>query len=146
MNQAVYEAPTAYRTRNNRVTVPESITKKIKAGGAAGIICGLVTLGVALFANKGAESNGQINQMLLIDVGLIFAMTFGIYKKSRFAATVMFIYFLGSKISMAMENPKTSGMIVGVIFLIMFLQAMVGTYQYHKALNSARQGQSTQRV
>ena len=96
-----------------------------------------MTLVIMLISlNTGALSN-LFDIWSTIDVVLIFALAFGIYKKSRVAATTMFLYFLASKILIIVETGKPSGLLLAIIFLYFYFQAMVGTYQYHKILKNA---------
>ena len=90
---------------------------------------GTLTLAFVVFA-KGSMEN-IFNLWALIDVGLIYGLAFGIYKKSRTCATIMFIYFLLSKIWIISQTGKPSGIIISILFLVLYFQAMTATFQYH---------------
>ena len=96
-----------------------------------------MTLGIMLLAINPEALNNLFDIWTLIDVILVFALAFGIYKKSRFAATTMFIYFLASKIWLIVETGKPTGLVMAIIFLYFYFQAMVGTYQYYKILKNS---------
>jgi hypothetical protein len=136
LNQNPYEAPTADVTKNSEIDVPKKILQKIKNGWIAAIISGVMTLGVMLLVINTGEINNLVDIWTSVDVILIFSLAFGIYKKSRFAATAMFLYFLLSKIWMIVETGRPSGLLMGIIFLYFYFQAMVGTYQYHKIMKN----------
>ncbi len=132
MEHSVYESPKSDVDVSENIKIPEDISKKIKTGWVAAIISGVMTLGMMLLALNTEAMEGDI--WTSVDVVLILLLAFGIYKKSRFAATFMFIYFLFSKILIIVETGRPSGLIVSILFLYFYFRAMVGTYQYHKLM------------
>ena len=133
---SVYEPPKSDLGTPSEVHVPDEIAKKIKGGWIAALISGLLTLAFTLIAVFSGMLSGLFDFWTMIDVVLIFGLAFGIYKKSRFASTFMFVYFLLSKIWIMTETGKPNGIVLGLIFLYFYFQAMVGTYQYHKHTKS----------
>lgn len=131
-----YKSPKSDVSQNETIDVPEQITKNIRNGWIAGIISGVMTLVMVLIAINTGRLNNIFNIWVLVDVVFIFALTYGIYKKSRFAATTMFLYFLASKILITVETGNIAALTMGVIFLYLYLQAMLGTYQYHKLIKT----------
>lgn len=113
--------------------VPGEVLKKIKNGWVAGIISGCVTLAVTLLAISGT-SILNFSAWELIDVALIFGLTFGIYKKSRTCAVLMLSYFIISKIIIMAETGSPSGIALALVFLYYYFQGMIGTFQYHKLM------------
>ena len=136
-----YKSPKSDVSQNETIDVPEQITKNIRNGWIAGIISGVMTLVMVLIAINTGRLNNIFNIWVLVDVVFIFALTYGIYKKSRFAATTMFLYFLASKILITVETGNIAALTMGVIFLYLYLQAMLGTYQYHKLIKTTEQQQ-----
>ena len=116
--------------------VPHEVLKKIKNGFVAAMFSGLMTLGVTLFFVFSDSASEIFDAWNFIDVGLIFLLAFGIYRKSRAAATFMFLYFLASKIWLMILTGAPQGLIISLIFLYFYFQAMVGTFQYHRFLKS----------
>lgn len=115
--------------------ISPDILKKIKNAWIAGLFSGSVTLVVALLAISGNDIFGA-SAWLFIDVALIFGLTFGIYKKSRTCAILMLIYFIFSKIIVMVEDGKPSGLPVALVIIYFYWHGIVGTFQYHKALQS----------
>ena len=76
----------------------------------------------------------------LIDVVLIFGLTFGIYRKSRTCAVIMLIYYAGMKIMQVVTMHAIGGLIWGIIFSYLFAMGAVGTFQYRKIKREAQQG------
>ncbi len=132
MDNSTYEPPKAdlgNSYREEEETIPSDIAKKIKGGWIAAIISGLITLAIVFFAK---DSFGfQIDYYIFIEIALVFGLAFGIYKKSRTCATIMFIYFLASKILIISQTGKFNGIIISILFLVLYFQAMTATFQYH---------------
>lgn len=133
---SAYKPPESELGIQNKVEIPDEISKKIKNGWIAAIISGVTTFGIMLLAINTGALDGLFDIWSMVDVVLIFILAIGIYKKSRFAATFMFTYFLFSKIWIVVETGKPSGLLLSIIFLYFYFQAMVGTYQYHKLIKS----------
>lgn len=128
-----YEAPKAsLEPPGGGAEVPQDVLKKIRNGWIAALISGCFTLVIALVAMNGLDITGLGGPELFIDVVLIFALTYGIYRKSRIAATIMLIYFIFSKIVIWQETGRPNGLLVALIFLYFYTQAMIATFQYHK--------------
>lgn len=129
-----YKAPLSF-LEARAVEVPADVLKKIKNGWVAGCISGGLTL-VVLFAMSGAELPG-IDAWMLVDVALIFGLTFGIYRKSRTCAVIMLVYYLVSKILIMIETGKPGGLFMSVLFAYFFWQGVSGTFAYHRFLREA---------
>ncbi|MFM7910222.1 MAG: hypothetical protein ACKPA9_35320 [Microcystis sp.] len=97
---------------------------QIKTAWITGTISGVMTLLGTLFLNI---------PDLFIDVVLTFGLSFGIYKKSRICAVIMFGYYIASRIffwEILKGNPL--GLIVSIAFIYFFWQGVQGTFAYHK--------------
>lgn len=68
------------------------------------------------------------------DVFLVLALGFGVKKKSRVCALVLFVYFVADKILSIVESPKlsTSNPLMAIIFFMFYLNGIRGTFAYHK--------------
>lgn len=118
--------------------IPADISKDIRNGVVAALIsCGL-TLALTLFYVYGKPSDTLLDAWSFIDVGLIALLAFGIWRKSRTAATVMLIYFLISKIYIMVELGAPKGLLMGAIFTYFYYKATVATYRYHRFLKQWR--------
>ncbi|MBF0540397.1 MAG: hypothetical protein HQK91_02965 [Nitrospirae bacterium] len=110
----------------------------IKAAVVAGIISGGITLIVTLIAIFRKEDLFGLGFSIynVLDVLLIFGLTFGIYKKSRSCALAMLIYFLVSKIYIIYQTGKFQGGFLAVLFIYFFYRGVRGTFNYHQAAKS----------
>lgn len=132
MTENPYEAPQApVRDIAPAVTISAEVAKRIQHAWIAALISGTVTLAAALFAIFGTSILG-FSAWELIDAALIFGLAYGIYRKSRTCAVIMFIYFLGSKILIMVEAGPSAGIVMAVVFLYYFWQGVRGTYEYHR--------------
>ncbi|MGD8559546.1 MAG: hypothetical protein PVG89_01400 [Gammaproteobacteria bacterium] len=128
-----YQAPKATLERpDSGMEIPEDVLKKIRNGWVAAVISGGITLLITVAAMYGADFTGFGGPELIIDVVLIFVLAYGIYKKSRVAATFMLVYFIFSKIIIWSETGQFNGIILALVFLYFYTQAMIGTFQYHR--------------
>jgi len=116
----------------------EGPDKAIKQAWAAGIASGVITLLVVIAAMSGFQFM-DFSVWNLLDVGLIFLLSFGVYKKSRTAALFLLIYFIGSKILIFSEGGKLAGLGGAIIFGWFFLQGVRGTFAY-KAAHASEEG------
>ena len=119
--------------------IPDEIKVDIKKGWIAAIVSGCITLILVLVSINGEFDNDlsrivDINSS--VDVVLIFGFAFGIYKKSRVAATLMFVYFCLSKIYIIYLTGEANGFVVAMLFLYFYFKAMIATYKYHKLMKA----------
>jgi hypothetical protein len=112
--------------------------KAIKHGVIAGCIVGGITVLITALAMASGAS-GQDNELaywndplMVVDIVLIFALVYGMYKKSRLAAVVMVLYFIGSKVMVSLESGAYTGGIVSLIIVYYFIKATMGTFVYHR--------------
>ena len=133
-----YQSPGAeVRDPVVELAIPDEVLKKIKNAWIAATIFGSITLAVTLLAIFGTSILG-FSAWELIDVAFVFALAFGIYKKSRACAVLMLIYFIGAKILIMMETGKPNGLIMAVIFIYYFALGVSGTFEYHKLVSAKR--------
>ncbi len=112
--------------------------KAIRNACIAGTISGVLTLLVTLISASGVDIPGlDFDLWNLVDVLLIFALTFGIYRKNRVCAVLLFIYFVGSKVLMWKESGSVSGLSMATLFGYFFLQGILGTFSYHRTHETA---------
>ncbi|KAF0811152.1 hypothetical protein A167_00184 [Alcanivorax sp. S71-1-4] len=137
MDSSAYAPP---RSDLNKVGVPEvpaAIRKKIRAGWIVAVISGVLTLAIMLFAISTGALSHLFDIWTSVDVVLIFLLAFGIYRRSRVAATLMFLYYTVSKVTLMIELGKPSGLWMSLVFFYFYFQAMIGTFEYHKFLKTA---------
>jgi serine/threonine-protein kinase len=117
--------------------IPADVLKNIKGAWVAGSISGLITLAVTLFAIFGQSVLG-FTAWELFDVAFIFGLTFGIYKKSRTCAVLMFVYFIIAKILIISQTGNASGLLMAALFAYFYAKGIQGTFQYHRIVQAHR--------
>jgi hypothetical protein len=108
---------------------------QIKWAWQAGIVSGTMTLIFVFLYLAGYGFTGLIDAFSLIDVCLVFGLSFGIYKKSRVAAVSMLVYFLLSQAWIVIGLKRFPG-VISWFFLILFLGGVQGTFTYRKLSKS----------
>ena len=113
----------------------EKALQATKTGAIAACASGVVTFAISVFAIWN-NSSGRLelwnDPAIFLDILLIFFLAYGIYKKSLTAAVVMFIYFIFSKIFIAIETGRVTGIVLGLIFLYFFGKAAQGAFVLQK--------------
>lgn len=113
----------------------EEAIKATKKGAIAACISGTLTLVIvviAIFSNNLDALALWNDPANLFDIILIFACAYGIYKKSRTAAIVLFIHFIISKIVISIETGKVTGIFISFVFLYFYGKAIQGAFAYKK--------------
>jgi hypothetical protein len=87
---------------------------------------------IATTSNAEGEFKLWNDPWIIVDILLIFACAYGIYKKSRFAAILLFCYFIFAKIVIGLETGKMSGIGLALVFLFFYGKAIQGTFVYHR--------------
>ena len=108
-------------------------------GAIAAAISGIVTLAMTVFAlssNTDGDFAPWNDPSALVGSFLIFACAFGMYRKSRASAIVIFVYFTVSKIVMGISEGNVQGqglsIFIGLIFIYFYGKAVQGTFAYHR--------------
>jgi len=132
MSTNPYKAPT---TPNLDVTeyeleAPPEILKKIKGAWIAGCVSSGITLIVVLIAMSGTSLFG-IDAWSLFDVAFMLGLSYGVYRKSRTCAILLLALFVAGKILMWTQTGAPSGLLLAIIFFWLFLQGVIGTFQFH---------------
>lgn len=119
------------------ITDRASCEKAIHNGGIAAMISAGITAvfaGIGFFTTSSNKNLAYLlNPWLAVDVLLIVILGICIFRKSRFAATTMVLYFAVSKVIMWYDMGKVRGLFTSIIFFMFYFTAMRGTYIWHKS-------------
>lgn len=113
----------------------EKAEKAIRGGAVAGFIVAGITTLITLIAMQGigGERLAYWNDpFVFADVALVAALSFGLLRRSRICALLLFLYFLLAKIVIAMETGQMQGPVMAVIVLWFFGRAVWGTFAWHR--------------
>jgi len=113
----------------------DEAVKATKNGAIAACVSGAMTFAIFLFAifSNASGAIGLWNDSSIVyDLILIFACAYGVYKKSRFAAVLLFCYFIFARIFIGLETGKASGIGMALVFLYFYGKAIQGSFVFHK--------------
>ena len=112
-------------------------TQAIKRAWIAGVISGVVTLIFTLIVMRGTQIPG-VSAWTMVDVVLVFGLSYGIYRKNRVCAIVMLVYFAISKVYIMVVSGRVVGIGLGLVFMYLFFKGIVGTLEYHRLIKEER--------
>jgi hypothetical protein len=124
-----------YIEEKKGIDSPTGCEKLILYGFFAGLFVTLMNLTAAIlgiyntFEQKYLE--GFNDPLVFFDIALLALLTLYIYKKSRVAITLMFIYYLWAKLSLWFVDLEPKGLIVGCILIFVFFNATRATFVWH---------------
>ena len=98
----------------------------------------LVSIGVTIALTLVYASGGSLADVdwwNWIDIFLMLALTFGVYKKHRASAITLFAYYVVSKIYVWIIYGVFLGVPIAAVFAYFFLRGIQGVFAYHR-LNS----------
>ncbi|WP_291584006.1 hypothetical protein [Clostridium sp. UBA6640] len=108
------------------------ILKYIYNAWTAAIACSLITLGGIIISVLGNSDLG-LSLYSLVDVVLLLGLGFGVYKKSRVCAVILFVCFtLNQLYTLSSGMSNGGGIILSLALGRWFFQGIVGTIDYHK--------------
>ncbi len=118
-----------------KMDTQKSCEQAIKTGWIAALISLGMTLILSSIGFVTQSENEKLNYILnpwsIIDAILMGILAFYIYKKSRVAATLMFIYFIISKFSQWFDLGNVQGFPLALVFMVFYFNAMRGTFMWH---------------
>ncbi len=134
-----YSSPNARVAQGDTpATVPVGIGRMINSAWIAALVSAAITATYALAAMSGTQLMKGISVMSFLDVFLFLGLAFGVSKKSRVCAVLLFLYFVLSKIVLFSLNRNLSGAtlayasVTTVIFLCLYGLGVIGTFRYHQ--------------
>lgn len=116
------------------ITDLQSATGAARQGFWAAMAVAIITAAVAVLAHAGFQIL-DFNLEALVDAGLFAIIAWGIHRMSRTAAIGGLGLYLIERIHMwSTYGPK--GLVLTIIFTLMFINSIRGTFQYHKMIHS----------
>ena len=69
----------------------------------------------------------------IIDASFVFGMAYGVYRKSRTCAILLFIYYVGCRFDMYQRtgNPSNAVGLLAIAFTVAFFLGILGTFAVH---------------
>ncbi|MEL7023950.1 MAG: hypothetical protein AAGL69_09410 [Pseudomonadota bacterium] len=116
------------------MTKDEAISATRIGAIAACVSAGIssVVAGIAILTDAGGELAVFNDPLYVVDVVFLLLLAFGMYRKSRTAAVLAFVYFLASKAILATDSGQLSGLPLSLLFLYFFGNAARGAFVFHR--------------
>lgn len=145
--QSPYRSPSTERgevpTRSSGIAetlshvIDEEPLDRMRHAAIAGAISAGITLLVVLSQLAGAAISDQLpaDFSSLLDVAFMIGLSYAVYRASRVAAVVLFLYFLFSRIYVWISVGSLQGLPLALVFGYFYVQGIRGTFQYHALRN-----------
>jgi hypothetical protein len=115
----------------------ESANQLIRLAFWTAVIGASITLVLSVVTCFGYSVLGLIVTPLgLVHAVVIFALAYGIHKRSRTCAVITFVYFVVSKIVQCVEMGNAKPIYWGILFGFLLFQGIRGTFAYHRLSSS----------
>ncbi|WP_019119378.1 hypothetical protein [Brevibacillus massiliensis] len=110
------------------------IQHMINLGWGAALVSTGITAFAALLGSAGGVAFLDLDSTVFLDIALILALAYGVYRKSRVCAVVLFLFFVTSKLTMLLFAGTTALSVIPslVIWGYFYLQGVRGTFAYHR--------------
>jgi lysylphosphatidylglycerol synthetase-like protein (DUF2156 family) len=138
VTESPYAPPRAHLGDETELAeLPAGIARKIKNAWLAGVFSTALTTVFALASVMGA-SIGGLDAYAFVDVVILGALSFGVYKRSRVCAVLLLAFFVLNKIIMWMSSPGFASLPLTIVLLWFYFQGVAGTFQAHGFRRAAR--------
>ncbi len=101
--------------------------RMVTCGWVAAAMAGLITLGLSLTGGLG------LTHLNLVDAALLLGLAYGIYRRSRVCAVLVFLYHVGNRAFIySHANHVPPATLAGdLIFAVLYLLGIIGTFAHH---------------
>lgn len=90
-----------------------------------------VTVSLTWIYSTGA-SLAQVDWWNWVDIALMLALTYGLYKKHRASAVTLFVYYVVGKIYVWIFYGVFLGIPIAAVFAYFFFRGIQGVFAYHR--------------
>ncbi len=133
MNEARFAPPkaaTEVRVSEEAFVTPE-VMKQIRAGCLAGVISSVSAPLFALMAIA-RDSEPPLAAADFIDVGIVWLLAYGIYRRSRVCAVLMLIHFVGLKFLQLRHGFNLSAVVSLALLGTLYVHGVLGAFEFHR--------------
>lgn len=98
----------------------------------------LVSIGITIALTLVYASGGSLAKVdwwNWVDIVLMLALTYGVYKKHRASAVTLFVYYVVGKIYIWIFSGAIIGLPIAAVFAYFFFRGIQGTLAYHRLMN-----------
>jgi hypothetical protein len=108
----------------------QAALRKIENTWIASLISAGITLLFVMYSFSGNAIAG-IDAWALLDIGAIVGFGYGVHRRSRTCAILLFMLFVIEKLLMFSTGNTAAGIGGAIIFGWLFFQGILGTFRYH---------------
>ena len=129
------QTPVQLESKGSTAETLAEIERKTRNAWIASMVVAAFTLVLLLILSR-MDIGVSLDATALIEVGLVLALGFGVKAKSRVCGTLLFLYWVGSKLYMWSElGVSVSGTLVAVSLGYYFFYGMMAAFEYHGLLS-----------
>ena len=102
----------------------------------------LISIGVTIaltFVYASGGTLAQVDWWNWVDIVLMLALTYGVYKKHRASAVTLFVYYVVGKIYIWIFSGAIIGLPIAAIFAYFFFRGVQGVFVYHRLMNDVEE-------
>ncbi len=102
----------------------------------------LISIGVTIaltFVYASGGTLAQVDWWNWVDIVLMLALTYGVYKKHRASAVTLFVYYVVGKIYIWIFSGAIIGLPIAAIFAYFFFRGVQGVFAYHRLMNDVEE-------
>lgn len=96
--------------------------KRIRDAWVMGITAGIISVLLTLIYATGAGF-AHVDPWAWIEIVVIFVLSFGIYRKSRFSAILLLLFYVGSRVIFWIDEQTLIGIPMALVFGYFFYKA-----------------------
>ncbi len=112
----------------------EQANTSIRIAWKMSLVSILVTVMLTLVYASGG-SLLQVDWWNWVDIVLMLALTYGVYKKHRASAVTLFVYYVVGKIYVWIFYGVFLGIPIAAVFAYFFFRGVQGVFAYHRLAN-----------
>lgn len=106
----------------------------------------LVSIGVTIALTLIYASGGTlayIDWWNWVDMVLMLALTYGVYKKHRASTVTLFVYYVVGKIYIWIFSGAIIGLPIAAVFAYFFFRGIQGVFTYHRLVTETEMEEDT---
>ena len=113
----------------------ENALKATRQGALAALIVAILSFIVVVIATT-TDASGALalfnDKANYLDVLLMLGCAYGMYRQSRFAAVLVFVYYIAARLIICIETGSFAGILVTLFVLYFFAKAIYGSFVFHR--------------
>lgn len=112
----------------------EEAQQAVRRGVVAAAVMAVMSVFVVLTAMYSESDRLKYfdSPWLFVDVLIVIVLAVGLYRRSRTAAVLLLVFYIASKIILAIETDAFGGLFIAALFVFFFTRAAQATFALHR--------------